>query len=170
MNKKVLNFAIAIAMVSSSFVFTSCDDDDDNKVKAIVNVTCDVEGTISADELEGAVLTATATESKDTYTFNINKNDFDANGNGKITISLPVGVYDFSLEQSAEGKTIFLRSENVTIKENSSVNVKLITTIANSADYQFIFSELFFNGERNAGRMMHPDQFMTLYNPTDKVL
>lgn len=170
MNKKVLNFAIVIAMVSSSFVFTSCDDDDDNKVKAIVNVTCDVEGTISADELEGAVLTATATESKDTYTFNVNKNDFDANGNGKITISLPVGVYDFSLEQSAEGKTIFLRSENVTIKENSSVNVKLITTIANSADYQFIFSELFFNGERNAGRMMHPDQFMTLYNPTDKVL
>lgn len=170
MNKKVLNFAIAMAMLGGSAMFTACDDDDDNDVKATVSVTCDVAGSISADEIDGAVLTAIATESKDTYTFTVSKNDFDANGNGKITIKLPVGVYDFSLEKSAEGKTIFLRSENVTVKGDDEISVKLIATAANSADYQFIFSEIFFNGERNAGRMMHPDQYMVLYNPTNNVL
>jgi len=170
MNKKVLNFAIALAMVSGSFVFTSCDDDDDNNVKATVNVTCDVEGSISAEELDGAVLTVIATESKDTYTFKVDKSAFDENGNGKISIAVPVGTYDFSLEQNSEGKTIFLRSENVTVKGGEEISVKLITTASNSEDYQFIFSEVFFNGERNGGRMMHPDQFMTLYNPTNNVL
>ena len=151
-------------------MLTACDDDDDNDVRATVSVTCDVAGSISADEIDGAVLTAIATESKDTYTFTVSKNDFDANGNGKIAIKLPVGVYDFSLEKSAEGKTIFLRSENVTVKGDDEISVKLIATAANSADYQFIFSEIFFNGERNAGRMMHPDQYMVLYNPTNNVL
>ena len=61
--------------------------------------------------------------------------------------------------------------ENVTIKDaNQTIDVKLIATVAQQSDYQFIFSEVFFNGERNAGRMMHPDQYMVLYNPTNNIL
>lgn len=171
-------------MAGGMILCASCQkEEENNNVKATVSMVCDVDGSISADDLDGSVLKAVSTDSKDTYTFTVSKNDLvvTEGANLKTTVSLvtvfkigivlPVGTYDLSLEKTIKGKTIFIRSENVTIKESGqNIDVKLITTIANSSDYQFIFSEIFFNGERNAGRMMHPDQYMVVYNPTNNVL
>lgn len=176
MIRKFIKVSIAFAMIGATVLCSSCTkEDENNNVKATVSMVSDVEGSISAEDLDGAVLTATSTESKDTYTFTVSKDDLKDTSSDATTfevpIVLPVGTYDLSLEKTIDGKTIFIRSENVTIKESGQdVNVKLITTVANSSDYQFIFSEVFFNGERNAGIMMHPDQYMVIYNPTENVL
>ena len=179
--KNFNRLAIVLTMACASFALTSCDKDDENNNKnngysysgidAYVSMSCDVENAVSASDLEGCTLKLVSTQSKDEYTFTITKEMLDEVAGGKIKIYVPVGTYDVSLEKTVGSKTIFLRKENVTIKdEGQIVDVKLIATVANASDYQFIFSEIFFNGERNAGRMMHPDQYMVLYNPTDNVL
>ena len=173
-----MNFAIAAAMACGSIALSSCNDDNDNKsgysysgIDAFVNMSADVDGAVSPSDLDGCVISFTSVQSKDTYTFTVSKSDLDDNAGGKVKVYVPVGTYDISLEKSSDGKTVFFRKENVTIKdENQSVDVKLIATVAQQSDYQFIFSEIFFNGERNAGRMMHPDQYMVLYNPTNNIL
>mgnify|MGYP002623468664 CR=1 FL=1 len=178
MKNRFFNLAVALAMACGSFVLASCDDDDDNKseysysgIYAFINMSSDVEGAITASDLDSCTISLTSTQSKDVYTFTVSKETLDANGNGQVKVYIPVGTYDISLEKSANGKTIFFRKENVTIKdENQNVDVTLIATVAQQSDFQFIFSEIFFNGERNAGRMMHPDQYMVVYNPTDNVL
>ena len=172
MYTKLSKFAVAFAMAAVGVVFTSCKDEVEEaaKITAKINMIEDVEGSISADEIKGAKITLTSTQSKDVYTFTVPAN-VEVDGTNGVSVSVPIGTYDISLEKTVDGKTIFLRQENVTIKEeNQTIIAKLITTIANSSDFQFIFSEVFFNGERNAGRMMHPDQYMVLYNPTENVL
>lgn len=176
MKKNYMKLAVAIAVAGATMMFSSCkEEEENNNIKATVTMVSDVDGSITAEDLDGAVLTAVSTESKDTYTFSVSKEDLESASSDAskfvVPVVLPVGTYDLSLEKTIEGKTIFIRSENVTIKDaGQDVDVKLITTVANSSDYQFIFSEVFFNGERNAGIMMHPDQYMVLYNPTDNVL
>lgn len=173
MKKNYFKTASLLCLASLMFAFNSCEDDSDNdvaKVKSVLNITSDVEGTIEAEDIAGATITFTDTKSKDVYQFTMPSNMTD--GAGSVDISVPVGTYDISMEKVLEnGTTIFIKQQNVTIKsDNQQIDTKLIATIANSSDYQFIFSEIFFNGEKNAGRMMHPDQYMVLYNPTDKVL
>lgn len=161
-----------IGLASLALMFNSCKDDDSDdiaKIKSTLNLTENVEGTVSADDIAGATITFTDTKSKDVYTFTA-PSDM-TNGTGSVSISIPVGTYDISMEKTVDGKTIFVRQQNVTIKsDNQQIDAKVIVTVANSSDYQFIFSEIFFNGEKNAGRMMHPDQYIVLYNPTENVL
>lgn len=173
MKKNYFRTASIIGLASLCLSFNSCDDENNNDetalIKSYLNVSADVEGSVSASDIAGATVTFTNTRSKDVYTFKVPAGL--ENGEGSILIAVPVGVYDISLEKEIDGKTIFIRKQNVTVKsDNQQIDAKLIATVANLADYQFIFSEVFFNGERNAGRMMHPDQYMVLYNPTDKVL
>ena len=164
----------SLFMLLACVAFTACKDDDENKstIQSTLNITPDVADAITTDDvkaLAGSKITFTEVSSKDVYTFEFP----EINGEKSVSfnVNVPVGTYDISMEKSIDGKVIFLRQQNVTIKsEGQQIEVKIIATVANSEDYQFIFSELFFNGERNGGRMMHPDQFMTLYNPTDKVL
>lgn len=177
MKNRVINYALALAMAGGSIALSSCDDDDDNNgysysgIDAFVNLKSDVDGAVSSNDLDGCTVTLTSVQSKDTYTFDIKKETLDENANGKVKIYIPIGTYDVSLEKTIDGKTIFVRKENVTIKDaNQTIDVKLIATVAQQSDYQFIFSEVFFNGERNAGRMMYPDQYMVLYNPTNNIL
>lgn len=177
MKTKFFNLAIALAMAGGSIALSSCDDDEKKSeysydgIDAFVNMSADVDGAVSSADLDGCTITFISVQSKDTYTFTISQSDLADNASGKVKVYVPVGTYDISLEKSADGKTIFFRKENVTIKDaNQNVDVKLIATAAQQSDYQFIFSEIFFNGERNAGRMMHPDQYMVLYNPTDNIL
>lgn len=157
----------------ASVFLPSCKDDDDdasNNVSATISMATDVKEAITASEIAGAEIILTSTQSKDTYKFEVPKSD-NKDASGVVNISVPAGVYDINMEKTVNGKTIFLKKENVTIKgDGQVVEVKLITTVANSEDFQLIFSELFFNGEKNAGRMMHPDQYMVIYNPTNNVL
>ena len=177
MKNRFINLAIALAMAGGSFALSSCDDDDNKSeysydgIDVFINMTSDVDGAVSSADLDGCVITLTSVKNKDTYTFTVSKDALSENASGKVKVYVPADTYDISLEKNTDDKTIFIRKENVTIKAaNQNVDVKLISTVAQSKDYQFIFSEIFFNGERNAGRMMHPDQYMVLYNPTDNVL
>ncbi len=173
--KKNFRFLALAGVMSLSLGFTACEDDEEkaeSTIKSTLNISPDVADAISAKEIKalaGAKVTFTNVNSKDVYTFDVP--ELDADGSLSLDVNVPVGTYDISMEKDVDGKIIFLRQQNVTIKsENQQIEAKIIATVANSSDYQFIFSELFFNGERNGGRMMHPDQFMVLYNPTDKVL
>lgn len=173
--KKNFRFLALAGVMSLSLGFTACEDDEEkaeSTIKSTLNISPDVADAISAKDIKalaGAKVTFTNVNSKDVYTFDVP--ELDADGSLSLDVNVPVGTYDISMEKDVDGKIIFLRQQNVTIKsENHQIEAKIIATVANSSDYQFIFSELFFNGERNGGRMMHPDQFMVLYNPTDKVL
>lgn len=173
--KKNFRFLALAGVMSLSLGFTACEDDEEkaeSTIKSTLNISPDVADAISAKDIKtlaGAKVTFTNVNSKDVYTFDVP--ELDADGSLSLDVNVPVGTYDISMEKDVDGKIIFLRQQNVTIKsENQQIEAKIIATVANSSDYQFIFSELFFNGERNGGRMMHPDQFMVLYNPTDKVL
>lgn len=175
MIKKFLKMLAFAGAVASVVCLSACKDDDDNNVstiKSTLNISPDVADAISSKDIKalaGAKITFTEVSSKDVYTFDFP--EMNADGTVSFNVNVPVGTYDISMEKDIDGKVIFLRQQNVTIKsEGQQVEAKIIATVANSSDYQFIFSELFFNGERNGGRMMHPDQFMVLYNPTDKVL
>lgn len=173
--KKNFRFLALAGVMSLSLGFTACEDDEEkaeSTIKSTLNISPDVADAISAKDIKalaGAKVTFTNVNSKDVYTFDVP--ELNADGSLSLDVNVPVGTYDISMEKDVDGKIIFLRQQNVTIKsENQQIEAKIIATVANSSDYQFIFSELFFNGERNGGRMMHPDQFMVLYNPTDKVL
>lgn len=173
--KKNFRFLALAGVMSLSLGFTACEDDEEkteSTIKSTLNISPDVADAISAKDIKalaGAKVTFTNVNSKDVYSFDVP--ELDADGSLSLDVNVPVGTYDISMEKDVDGKIIFLRQQNVTIKsENQQIEAKIIATVANSSDYQFIFSELFFNGERNGGRMMHPDQFMVLYNPTDKVL
>ena len=173
--KKNFRFLALAGVMSLSLGFTACEDDEEkaeSTIKSTLNISPDVADAISAKDIKalaGAKVTFTNVNSTDVYTFHVP--ELDADGSLSLDVNVPVGTYDISMEKDVDGKIIFLRQQNVTIKsENQQIEAKIIATVANSSDYQFIFSELFFNGERNGGRMMHPDQFMVLYNPTDKVL
>ena len=173
--KKNFRFLALAGVMSLSLGFTACEDDEEkaeSTIKSTLNISPDVADAISAKDIKalaGAKVTFTNVNSKDVYTFDVP--ELDADGSLSLDVNVPVGTYDISMEKDVDGKIIFLRQQNVIIKsENQQIEAKIIATVANSSDYQFIFSELFFNGERNGGRMMHPDQFMVLYNPTDKVL
>ncbi|MBQ8020345.1 MAG: hypothetical protein IJ263_08090, partial [Paludibacteraceae bacterium] len=173
--KKNFRFLALAGVMSLSLGFIACEDDEEkteSTIKSTLNISPDVADAISAKDIKalaGAKVTFTNVNSKDVYTFDVP--ELDADGSLSLDVNVPVGTYDISMEKDVDGKIIFLRQQNVTIKsENQQIEAKIIATVANSSDYQFIFSELFFNGERNGGRMMHPDQFMVLYNPTDKVL
>ncbi|MEE1176198.1 MAG: DUF4876 domain-containing protein [Paludibacteraceae bacterium] len=173
--KKNFRFLALAGVMSLSLGFTACEDDEEkteSTIKSTLNISPDVADAISAKDIKalaGAKVTFTNVNSKDVYSFDVP--ELGADGSLSLDVNVPVGTYDISMEKDVDGKIIFLRQQNVTIKsENQQIEAKIIATVANSSDYQFIFSELFFNGERNGGRMMHPDQFMVLYNPTDKVL
>ena len=147
MKKNYFRTASIIGLASLCLSFNSCDDENNNDetalIKSYLNVSADVEGSVSASDIAGATVTFTNTRSKDVYTFKVPAGL--ENGEGSILIAVPVGVYDISLEKEIDGKTIFIRKQNVTVKsDNQQIDAKLIATVANSADYQFIFSEVFF--------------------------
>lgn len=170
MKKYISNLFMALAIVFGSSLFVSCEDEDDDKIEVSLSLSSDVDGTIAAEDIAGATITLVSTQSKDVYTATVPET-INTESADVVFASVPVGTYDISMETTNNGKTIFVRKENVTIKSAGQfVDLLMITTVANDSDFQFIFSEVFFNGETNAGRMMHPDQYMVIYNPTDNVL
>ncbi|MBQ4035503.1 MAG: hypothetical protein II623_08585, partial [Paludibacteraceae bacterium] len=121
MKKNYFRTASIIGLASLCLSFNSCDDENNNDetalVKSYLNVSADVEGSVSASDIAGAIVTFTNTRSKDVYTFKVPAGL--ENGEGSILIAVPVGVYDISLEKEIDGKTIFIRKQNVTVKSDN---------------------------------------------------
>ena len=154
----------------------SCSDKDDSgrnedekvQVKFIAKPV--IEGTVDAKMMEGLIAVFTDIRNQDT-THCIIHNP------GTGTVALRKGTYNIAVEKSiktAQGKdsiVISSRLENVSVNQNGQeINGKLNVTPADALGQNFIFSEIFFNGETNSGRMMHPDQYFVVFNPTQDTL
>ena len=167
MNKFLFNVFTAL-MLAVGVCFTSCSDDED-LVTVKFTAAPLFEETMSVAQLEGATVVFTEVRSQDKYACKLN-----ANGEGEVQLVL--STYDISIEEKikdAEGNdmVISLRMENVSVnQEGQSIQGKANLVPSSALGNNFIFSEIFFNGERNSGKMMHPDQYIVVYNPSNETL
>ena len=166
--KRFFKFALA-ALVCPVLMVSCSEDDTDNNIDVTFNAIPKVAGALDASALSGAMVQFTEVRNQETKSFSLD-------ANGSVTASLPMGVYNVSIEKNitnAQGEqvVISLRMENVNINtEGQKIEGYVNSLPASALGKDFIFSEVFFNGERNSGRMMHPDQYIVLFNPTEDVL
>lgn len=163
-------FKIQLAVLASLLLFTSCSDDEaERKIDVKFNAIPKVAGALDASALSGTLVQFTEVRNQDTKSFPLD-------ANGSVIASLPMGVYNIAIEKNlinAQGEevVISLRMENVNINLAGQVIEGYVNSLPASAlGKDFIFSEVFFNGETNSGRMMHPDQYIVLFNPTEDIL
>lgn len=163
-------FKFALAALICPVLLASCSDDEaEKKIDVTFNAIPKVAGALDVSALAGTPVQFTEVRNQDTKSFSLD-------ANGCVIASLPMGVYNVSIEKNitnAQGEqvVISLRMENVNVNTDGQVIDGYVNSLPASAlGKDFIFSEVFFNGETNSGRMMHPDQYIVLFNPTEDVL
>ena len=163
-------FKFARAALICPVLLASCSDDEaEKKIDVTFNAIPKVAGALDVSALAGTPVQFTEVRNQDTKSFSLD-------ANGSVIASLPMGVYNVSIEKNitnAQGEqvVISLRMENVNVNTDGQVIDGYVNSLPASAlGKDFIFSEVFFNGETNSGRMMHPDQYIVLFNPTEDVL
>jgi hypothetical protein len=161
---------IALAALVCPVLLASCSDDEAEKnINVTFNAIPKVAGALDVATLAGTPVLFTEVRNQDTRSFVLD-------ANGSVTASLPMGVYNVAIEKSLknaqnEDVVISLRMENVNVNTDGQLIEGCVNSLPASAlGRDFIFSEVFFNGETNSGRMMHPDQYIVLFNPTEDVL
>ncbi|MBQ3754018.1 MAG: DUF4876 domain-containing protein [Prevotella sp.] len=161
---------IALAALVCPVLLASCSDDEAEKnINVTFNAIPKVAGALDVATLAGTPVLFTEVRNQDTRSFPLD-------ANGSVTASLPMGVYNVAIEKSLknaqnEDVVISLRMENVNVNTEGQLIEGYVNSLPASAlGRDFIFSEVFFNGETNSGRMMHPDQYIVLFNPTEDVL
>ena len=165
---RFLKFALA-ALVCPVLLSSCSDDENDKNIQVKFNAIPKVAGTLDVSALEGTPVLFTEVRNQNTKSFPLD-------ANGSVVASLPMGVYNVAIEKSitnAQGEDIVisLRMENVNVNaEGQMIDGYVNSLPASALGKDFIFSEVFFNGETNSGRMMHPDQYIVLFNPTEDVL
>ncbi len=163
-------FKFALAALVCPVLLSSCSEDEAEKyIDVTFNAIPKVAGALDVSALEGTPVQFTEVRNQNTKSFPLD-------ANGAVTASLPMGVYNVSIEKNitnAQGEqvVISLRMENVNVNTVGQKIEGYVNSLpANALGKDFIFSEVFFNGETNSGRMMHPDQYIVLFNPTEDVL
>ena len=165
---RFLKFALA-ALVCPVLLSSCSDDENEKNIQVKFNAIPKVAGTLDVSALEGTPVLFTEVRNQNTKSFPLD-------ANGSVVASLPMGVYNVAIEKSitnAQGEDIVisLRMENVNVNaEGQMIDGYVNSLTASALGKDFIFSEVFFNGETNSGRMMHPDQYIVLFNPTEDVL
>ena len=165
---RFLKFALA-ALVCPVLLSSCSDDENEKNIQVKFNAIPKVAGTLDVSALEGTPVLFTEVRNQNTKSFPLD-------ANGSVVASLPMGVYNVAIEKSitnAQGEDIVisLRMENVNVNaEGQMIDGYVNSLPASALGKDFIFSEVFFNGETNSGRMMHPDQYIVLFNPTEDVL
>ncbi len=171
--KKIFSLMVLSSLLY--FGFTSCSNDDDDNGRAekvMVKFLAEpvIEGSVDAEMMNGLVAVFTEIRNQDTTHCVVN--------NGGIGyVSINKGIYNISVEKkikSASGADSIVISsimENVSVNQDGQeIKGKLNVSMADALGKNFIFSEIFFNGEQNSGRMMHPDQYFVVFNPTQDTL
>lgn len=163
-------FKFALAALVCPVLLSSCSEDEAEKyIDVTFNAIPKVAGALDISALEGTPVQFTEVRNQNTKSFPLD-------ANGAVTASLPMGVYNVSIEKNitnAQGEqvVISLRMENVNVNTVGQKIEGYVNSLpANALGKDFIFSEVFFNGETNSGRMMHPDQYIVLFNPTEDEL
>lgn len=162
--KKKINL-LFIALLASA-IFVGCTKDDSkwdgiySEVRIVANLS---KADVSASKLANVTI-----EFVDVNTQMVVKGIFGADGTS-IT-EVPLGVYNISIESEVDDSPeIHVRYcaeyENYAVKNKTEeLSVEIKSFPATSNNNGFIISEYFFNGETNSGRMMHPDQYIVIYN------
>lgn len=165
---RFLKFALAVLICP--VLLSSCSDDEtEKKIEVTFNAIPKVTGALDISALAGTPVQFTEVRNQETKSFPLD-------ANGSVVASLPMGVYNVAIEKNitnAQGEqvVISLRMENVNVNTAGQTIDGYVNSLPASAlGKDFIFSEVFFNGETNSGRMMHPDQYIVLFNPTEDVL
>lgn len=163
-------FKYALAALICPVLLTSCSDDESEKnIEVTFSAIPKVAGALDVSSLEGTPVLFTEVRNQDTKRFPLD-------AFGRAAVSLPMGVYNIAIEKNitnAQGEQVVvsLRMENISVNASGQVIEGYVNSLPASAlGKDFIFSEVFFNGETNSGRMMHPDQYIVLFNPTEDVL
>lgn len=154
----------------------SCSDDDPLEQKVVIKLvaTPAIEDAFEPTKAEGMEVTFTNMRDMNTIKGLLNKN-------GEAQVELYRGIYNISIESKTtnaeEVEVIYsAKLENCAVNSDGQevkVNLNIFpanTNHADTDDFSMIFAELFFNGETNSGQMMHPDQYMVLFNPTQNDL
>lgn len=155
--------------VLSMLLFACNDDDAEQKVNVKFIVTPVMADAFDASHISKLKATFTDMRNRETTVTQLDDK-------GTAIVALYKGTYNVSIEDkqaNADGEDIVysVKMENVTIAaDQQEVKADLHTSPAKATGTDFIFSEVFFNGETNSGIMMHPDQYMVLFNPTQEVL
>jgi len=165
---RFLKFALA-ALICPVLLSSCSDDEAEKKIEVTFNAIPKVTGALDISALAGTPVQFTEVRNQETKSFPLD-------ANGSVVASLPMGVYNVAIEKNitnAQGEqvVISLRMENVNVNTAGQTIDGYVNSLPASAlGKDFIFSEVFFNGETNSGRMMHPDQYIVLFNPTEDVL
>lgn len=162
---------LAVVALASPLMLTACSNDDDTQrlINVVFNASPAVEGTLDISALDGTEVTFTDVRNQDAKAFTLS-----ADGSANVTIA--PGTYNISISktvQNEQGEDVKMAMvmENVALTQDMQVVDGKVTSLPMAALGQdFIFSEVFFNGEKNSGRMMHPDQYIVLFNPTNETL
>lgn len=168
------NLIRLLSLILSCLFILSCSDNNDSedqKVKINLAAIPVIKETFDASKINGIEVSIT-----DMRTLNVTK--YALNAEGKAEIEIPKGTYNISIEaeiqdtQNPNEKFIYTaKMENCAISNNGQeIKLNLHTFPANTNNKNFIFSELFFNGETNSNQMMHPDQYIVVFNPTQEDL
>lgn len=166
--KQFIKFALA-ALVCPVLLTSCSDDESEKRIDITFNAIPKVAGALDVSALAGTPVVFTEVRNQETKSFNLD-------ANGSVVASLPMGVYNVAIEKAitnAQGEqvVISLRMENVNVNTAGQTIEGFVNSLPASAlGKDFIFSEVFFNGETNSGRMMHSDQYIVLFNPTEDVL
>ncbi len=165
---RLLKFALAVLICP--LLLVSCSEDEaEKKIEVTFNAIPKVAGTLDVATLAGTPVKFTEVRSQNTT-------QFPLDANGRTLASLPMGVYNISIEKNitntqGEQVVVSLRMENINVNTSGQTIDGFVNSLPASAlGKDFIFSEVFFNGETNSGRMMHPDQYIVLFNPTEDIL
>lgn len=81
---------------------------------------------------------------------------------GSCSVVVDKGSYTINISWRDGNVSYFGTKENLTVTASETITIPVIKSI--SQPVGLIFKEIFFNGETNNGRMMHPDQYFVLYN------
>lgn len=163
MRNKIFNLCL-LMFVGIAFIACDSDDDDiDTRVALSINVTPVIADNFDVEHFNGMEVILRDTRTSSEYKGTLN----DA-GNAEIKVNK--GIYDISIETKDKIEDLDVvysaKLENVSVNDDSQkVELTLYTLPASADNNLFIFSEIFFNGETNSGRMMHPDQYFVVYNP-----
>lgn len=166
--KQFIKFALA-ALVCPVLLISCSDDESEKRIDITFNAIPKVAGALDVSALAGTPVVFTEVRNQESKSFSLD-------ANGSVVASLPMGVYNVAIEKAitnAQGEqvVISLRMENVNVNTAGQTIEGFVNSLPASAlGKDFIFSEVFFNGETNSGRMMHPDQYIVLFNPTEDVL
>lgn len=90
----------------------------------------------------------------------------DAQGSAQAVIDK--GSYTINVRGSINNIPYFGSKENLSVTASETVTIPVVRS--SQQPVGLIFKEVFFNGETNNGRMMHPDQYFVLYNNGDAVV